>query len=113
MRNSKIKKESNSQNKMPNLNLSKNALTILEHRYLKKNAKGKVTEKPKDMFRRVAKNISLADAKYKYPKQLKKIQKKRKKEFYEIIETKEFQKLIKNDKELKKTEEEFYNLIAS
>ena len=69
---------------MPKLNLSKNALTILEHRYLRKNAKGRLIEKPENMFRRVAKNISLADAKYSYSKQIKKIQKKYKKEFYDI-----------------------------
>ncbi|MBI2658335.1 adenosylcobalamin-dependent ribonucleoside-diphosphate reductase [Candidatus Woesearchaeota archaeon] len=50
---------------MPKLKLSKNAILILEQRYLKKNDKGKVTEKPEDMFRRVAKNIAQADAKYK------------------------------------------------
>ena len=58
---------------MPKLNLSKNALTILEHRYLKKNAKGGLIEKPENMFRRVAKNISLADAKYSHSKQIKKL----------------------------------------
>ncbi|MBI2658953.1 adenosylcobalamin-dependent ribonucleoside-diphosphate reductase, partial [Candidatus Woesearchaeota archaeon] len=64
------------------LNLSKNTLLILEQRYLIKNSKGRVTEKPEDMFRRVAKNIALADAKYK-------------------------------NKNIKKTEEEFYNLMDS
>src|SRR3989344_2709360 len=67
---------------MPKLNLSKNALLILEHRYLKKNKKGKVIEKPEDLFRRVAKNIAQADLKYK-------------------------------GKNIKKIEEEFYNLMAS
>jgi len=67
---------------MPRLNLSKNALLILEHRYLKKNKKGKPIEKPEDLFRRVAKNIAQADKKYK-------------------------------NKSIKKTEEEFYNLMAS
>ena len=98
---------------MPKLNLSKNALTILEHRYLRKNAKGNLIEKPENMLRRVAKNVSIADAKYKYSKQIKKIQKKYKKEFYDIVETKEFKKLTGNDRELKKTEEEFYSLMAS
>ena len=98
---------------MTKLNMSKNALTILEHRYLKKNAKGNVIEKPEDMFRRVAKNISLADGKYKYKKQVAKIQKKYKKEFYEVIPTKEFQKLVKNDKDIKKAEKEFYNFMSS
>lgn len=67
---------------MPKINLSKNALTILGNRYLIKNNKGKVIEKPEDLFRRVAKNIAQADAKYK-------------------------------NKNIKKTEEEFYNLMAS
>ena len=69
---------------MPKLTLSKNALMILEQRYLKKNDKGKVIEKPENLFRRVAKNIALADAKYKNGK-----------------------------KNVKKTENEFYNLMAS
>src|SRR3989338_7626623 len=68
---------------MPKLNLSKNALLILEQRYLKKDKKGRVIEKPEDLFRRVAKNIALADAKYK------------------------------GKKNIKKTEQEFYNLMAS
>jgi len=67
---------------MPKINLSKNALTILENRYLIKNNKGKVIEKPEDLFRRVAKNIAQADLKYK-------------------------------GKNIKKIEEEFYNLMAS
>jgi len=66
------------------MRLSKNALTILEQRYLKKNSKGKAIEKPEDMFRRVAKNIAMADVKYSHSK-----------------------------KNVRKTEEEFYNLMAS
>ena len=69
---------------MPKLNLSKNALTILEQRYLKKDMKGRVIEKPEDMFRRVARNIALADAKYRHSR-----------------------------KNVKKTEQEFYSLMAS
>ena len=49
---------------MGKLNLSKNALMILGQRYLSKNDKGEVIEKPEDLFRRVAKNIALADEKY-------------------------------------------------
>ena len=49
---------------MAKINLSKNALSILEQRYLKKGKKGKAIEKPEELFRRVAKNISQADAKY-------------------------------------------------
>lgn len=41
--------------------LSKNAITVLEKRYLKKGPDGKPIETPEDMFRRVAKAIASAD----------------------------------------------------
>ena len=46
------------------LNLSENALKVMEKRYLKKNEEGEVIETPEEMFRRVAQNISQADLKY-------------------------------------------------
>ncbi len=44
--------------------LSSNAITVLEKRYLKKDNDGKPIEKPIDMFRRVALNIAEADRLY-------------------------------------------------
>ncbi len=44
--------------------LSKNAVTVLERRYLKKDAEGKPTESPEDLFRRVAQAIAEADKEY-------------------------------------------------
>ncbi|SNB45895.1 vitamin B12-dependent ribonucleotide reductase [Geobacter sp. DSM 9736] len=41
--------------------LSKNAVTVLEKRYLKRDTSGKALETPADMFRRVAKTIASAD----------------------------------------------------
>ncbi len=46
------------------LNLSPNALKVLEKRYLKKNEEGKVVETPADLFRRVAKSVAAADLNY-------------------------------------------------
>jgi ribonucleoside-diphosphate reductase alpha chain len=53
-----MKKES-SQNSIPDL--SKNAATVLEKRYLRRDTEGKVLETPADMFRRVAATIAAAD----------------------------------------------------
>ncbi len=57
---------------LSSLNLSPNALKVLEKRYLKKNEEGKVVETPEDLFRRVAKSIASADSQYgKSPEELK------------------------------------------
>jgi ribonucleoside-diphosphate reductase alpha chain len=45
-------------------NLTENAITVLERRYLKKDTEGKIIETPKEMFWRVAKNIARADLLY-------------------------------------------------
>ncbi|NPV69403.1 MAG: TSCPD domain-containing protein [Firmicutes bacterium] len=44
--------------------LSENALIVLKKRYLAKDEDGNVIETPEEMFRRVARNISLMDALY-------------------------------------------------
>lgn len=44
--------------------LSKNAVTVLERRYLKRDQDGKVLEKPEDMFRRVARTIASAESRF-------------------------------------------------
>ena len=44
--------------------LSKNATTVLEKRYLRRDIEGKVLETPADMFRRVAETIAAADKKF-------------------------------------------------
>jgi len=46
------------------LQLSENALAVLERRYLKKDDSGRPTETPADLFHRVARNIASADANY-------------------------------------------------
>jgi len=51
--------------KTTSLPLSLNALQVLERRYLLKDENGKIKESPEDMFRRVAKNIAMAEKNYK------------------------------------------------
>jgi ribonucleoside-diphosphate reductase alpha chain len=46
------------------LNLTSNALRVLEKRYLKKDQDGRVVETPEEMFRRVAKTVASADLNY-------------------------------------------------
>jgi len=43
------------------LTLSKNAITVLNRRYLKKDSEGRILETPEDMFRRVAHTIASAE----------------------------------------------------
>ena len=65
------------------LRISPNALRVLQKRYLAKDENGKVTETPEGMFRRVAVNLAQADG------------------FYGAT-----------PEEMRKTEEEFYALMA-
>jgi len=67
-----------------NGSLSENARKVLEKRYLKKDDNGLPIETPADMFRRVAVNIASADAKYARPAD-----------------------------EVKKTEEDFFEMMSS
>lgn len=60
--------------------LTKNAKIVLNLRYLKRDLKGKVIESPEELFKRVAKNIAQADAKYD-----KKNVKKTEKEFLRLM----------------------------
>ncbi|HMK48633.1 MAG TPA: vitamin B12-dependent ribonucleotide reductase [Thermodesulfovibrionales bacterium] len=46
------------------LNLSKNAIKVLEKRYLKKNEDGQIVETPEDLFRRVARSLAASDSQY-------------------------------------------------
>src|SRR4030042_887975 len=48
----------------PGIELTQNALTVLEKRYLKKDDQGQVIETPEEMFRRVAKHIASSELIY-------------------------------------------------
>jgi len=66
------------------LDLTENALTVLKKRYLKKDVSGTPTEKPEDMFRRVADTIAAADKIFS-PKVKKSQLQKISDEFYEMM----------------------------
>lgn len=46
------------------IDLTQNAITVLEKRYLLKDLQGNIVETPEDLFRRVARNIAQADRLY-------------------------------------------------
>jgi len=70
----------------PGINLTENALRVLEKRYLKKDKQGQVIETPSEMFRRVAKAIASAELIYDPKANVK----AREEEFYQLMANLEF-----------------------
>jgi len=69
------------------LNLSPNAIRVLEKRYLKKDENGRVIETPQEMFLRVALNVASADKLYgKSEDEVEEIAR----EFYDVMANLEF-----------------------
>ncbi|MDR0398975.1 MAG: hypothetical protein LBH33_04155, partial [Endomicrobium sp.] len=68
------------------ISLEKNALTVLEKRYLRKDENGKVIEKPEDLFYRVAQNIAQADKNYDDKADIDALTK----EFYDVMSLLDF-----------------------
>ncbi|HOP73406.1 MAG TPA: vitamin B12-dependent ribonucleotide reductase [Thermoclostridium caenicola] len=68
------------------MRLTENALKVLEKRYLARGEDGKVCETPEDMFRRVAATVASADKGRLSEKELKKLEK----EFYDMMVNLEF-----------------------
>jgi len=68
------------------MNLSSNAIKVLEKRYLAKDENGKLLEDPEGMFRRVAKAVAQADAPYVSQSELKAIEN----EFFDMMANLEF-----------------------
>lgn len=68
------------------MNLTQNALTVLERRYLAKGEDGRLLETPEDLFRRVAHTIAQPDLNYEPDKDIKAVEE----EFYELMTSLEF-----------------------
>ncbi len=65
---------------------TKNAMTVLERRYLRKDEKGRVIETPDDMFRRVASDIASVEAGYGGEAAVRRTEE----EFFEMMRSLEF-----------------------
>lgn len=68
------------------MNITANAIKVLEKRYLSKDEKGNCIEEPSGMFMRVAKTIAAGDKEYVSAKKQKEIEK----EFYNMMSSLEF-----------------------
>jgi ribonucleoside-diphosphate reductase alpha chain len=68
------------------LQLSSNALKVLERRYLSKDESGNITESVEDMFRRVARHVSQADKIYDPDADIEAVEE----EFYQLMTNLEF-----------------------
>lgn len=68
------------------INLTENALRVLERRYLRKDKQGQVIETPEEMFRRVAQAIASAELIYNPKTDVQ----AREKEFYQMMANLEF-----------------------
>src|SRR4030043_12812 len=70
----------------PGIQLTQNALTVLEKRYLEKDSQGQVIETPDEMFRRVAKHIASAELAYNHEANIDSWEEK----FYQLMSSLEF-----------------------
>ena len=68
------------------MELTQNAMTVLQKRYLKRDLNGNVAETPEDMFRRVSRNIAQADLLYGPQKDLKQTEE----EFFQLMTSLDF-----------------------
>lgn len=68
------------------MQLTENAMKVLEKRYLIKDKEGNAIETPEEMFRRVAKHVAAADMDYLSEEQLQKIEQ----EFFDMMAKLEF-----------------------
>jgi ribonucleoside-diphosphate reductase alpha chain len=85
--------------------ISSKSRVVLEERYLRKNEKGEVVETPGEMFRRIARNIASADAKYNNTINTKTIENR----FYDAMSNLEF---LPNSPTLMNAGREFQQLAA-
>jgi ribonucleoside-diphosphate reductase alpha chain len=72
------------------VDLTENAVAVLEKRYLKKNEKGEPVEKPIDMFRRVASNIAEGEFRFKDGEAARRLCEESKEKFLGVMLSRKF-----------------------
>src|SRR3989338_1557505 len=82
---------------MARLELSGNAITLLERRYLRKDDKRRVIERPEDLFLRVASNIASAEMMYSEPDLVERHLKRSGLAFWNLCRNSEFASLMRKD----------------
>jgi adenosylcobalamin-dependent ribonucleoside-diphosphate reductase len=76
--------------KLAQIDLTENAVAVLEKRYLKKNEKGEPVEKPIDMFRRVASNIAEGEFRFKDGEEARRLYEESKEKFLGVMLSRKF-----------------------
>ena len=98
---------------MARLELSGNAITLLERRYLRKDDKRRVIERPDDLFLRVASNIASAEMMYSEPDLVERHLKRSGLAFWNLCRNSEFASLMRKDPVVKQMTKDFYELMTS
>jgi ribonucleoside-diphosphate reductase alpha chain len=99
------------------LSLGSNAHIVLDTLFLKKNEQGKALETPEQLFRKISKLVASSEIKYKQRTKIDKLLKKNKKNSYDfwwlVSKAKDIQPLLRNDEDVRKAEDEFFELLTS
>src|ERR671927_254731 len=72
------------------IDLTQNAIAVLEKRYLKKNEKGEPVEEPIEMFRRVASNIAEGEFRFKEGEEAQRLYEESKERFLQMMLSRRF-----------------------
>lgn len=101
----------------PKLQLDRNGRAVLETVFLRKNVHGAVVETAEQLFRRVARAVALGDFLYAQPGLVKKLLVRHQRAEHEfgwlVLHASELGRAVQKDKDVRRVEEEFYDLLVS
>src|SRR3712207_9478486 len=76
--------------RLAQIDLTENAIAVLEKRYLKKNEKGEPVEEPIEMFLRVASNIAEGEYRFKEGEEAQRLYEESRERFLQIMLSRRF-----------------------